>query len=241
MAGDRLCGPCRARFAPGGERRLPGGVLVRSAYLHGGTARLLVHRLKYGGHAAAAAVLARAMVAAVPAGAAALVPVPRARLRRWRYGVDPALELARAMGRALALPVVPALAPAWWHRRRAGPAGARRGIPRFRLVRPAPAGAILVDDVLTSGATLQAAAAALSGPCAAVTATVAPGAATPLPSRPAGGIVNLMPLPGMPTTGEWVPPGAHHYRVRSRSLSDRRPWVAPEGRKGGHGGGSRSR
>jgi len=153
----------------------------------------------------------------VPVGATALVPVPRAWSRRWRYGVDPAVELARALGRVLALPVLPALAPAWWHRRRAGLAGAKRGIPRFRPVRATPAGAVLVDDVVTTGATLRAAAAALGGPCAAVTATAAPGAAPP-PPRPAGGIVTPSPLRGMPTTGECVPPGRHHHRVRSHSL-----------------------
>jgi len=159
---------------------------VRSAFLHSGTARLLVHRLKYGGYAAAAPLLAAAMAGSVPPDAAALVPVPRARLRRWRYGVDPAVELARALGRALDLPILPALAPAWWHRRRAGPADAERGVPRFRPVRPAPAGVVLVDDVVTTGATLRAAAAALGGPCAAVTATVAPGAAPPCRRGPLG-------------------------------------------------------
>ncbi len=94
---------------------------MHSAFAHRGTARLLVHRLKYGGHRAAAAVLAEGMAGCVPEGAGALVPVPRARLRHWRYGVDPAVELARALGRLLRLPVVPALAPEWWHRRRAGP------------------------------------------------------------------------------------------------------------------------
>ena len=150
---------------------------MRSAFVHRGTARLLVHRLKYGGQAAAASLLAAAMARAVPEGATALVPVPRARSRRWRYGVDPAVELARGLGRVLALPILPALAPEWWHRRRAGPAGAKRGVPRFRVVRPMPPGAVLVDDVVTTGATLRAAAAALGRPCAAVTATVAPGAA----------------------------------------------------------------
>ena len=184
-----LCTACRSGFVPGGERRLPGGVLVRSAFAHGGAARLLVHRLKYAAQPAAARLLAAAMAPGVPPDAAALVPVPRARARRWRYGVDPAAELARCLGRALGLPVVAALVPAWWHRRRAGPAGARRGVPRFRCVRQAPAAAVLVDDVVTTGATLRAAAAALGGPRAAVTATAALASGAARPVAAAGVIV----------------------------------------------------
>jgi predicted amidophosphoribosyltransferase len=211
-----LCAACRADLLPGSERRLPDGVLVRSAFVHRGAARLLVHRLKYGGHHAAAAVLAGAMAGRLPPGAGALVPVPRARLRRWRYGVDPAVELARALGRVCSLPVVTALAPEWWHRRRAGLAGARRGLPRFRLVRGVPAGAVLVDDVVTTGATLRAAAAALGGPCAAVTATTALGTRA-LPPGPPRGYSEAKPPPGDADYGgvraatRAPPPGSHSF------------------------------
>jgi predicted amidophosphoribosyltransferase len=148
------------------------GVLVRPALVHEGVARSLVHRLKYDASPAVASVLAAAMAPLVPADAAALVPVPRVIARRWRYGVDPARELTFALGARIALPVVDALRPAVWTARRAGPGGRPRGHPRFTAVGPAPESAVLVDDVLTTGATLAAAAAVL-GVRRAVVATAA--------------------------------------------------------------------
>jgi predicted amidophosphoribosyltransferase len=94
----------------------------------------------------------------LPTDVSVLVPVPRVIARRWRYGVDPGRELARALGRRTGLPVADALRPALWTARRAGPAGRHRGIPRFGISGRTPVGAVLVDDVVTTGATLLAAA-----------------------------------------------------------------------------------
>jgi predicted amidophosphoribosyltransferase len=133
-----------------------------------------VHHLKYRGLAAAGRVLAAQMVPLLPEGAAALVPVPRVLTRLVGYGVDPARELARELGRAAGLPVVPILVrPLWWPRR-AGPAGAFRGAPAFRARRPVPVEAVLIDDVMTTGATLTAARRPLPAVRWALTATVAP-------------------------------------------------------------------
>ena len=209
-----LCPGCAAGFTPGGACRLAGGVLVHSAFVHLGTARRLVHRLKYEAQPAAASLLAASMARVLPPGATCLVPVPRARVRLWWYGVDPALELARALGRFTGLPVKRALAAAWWHRRRAGGAGAARGVPRFRACTAVPAGAVLVDDVVTTGATLRAAAAALGGPHPAVTATAAPRGRTALASREGIGIVSTKPPLG----------DADHGSVRAaRSAPSQRP------------------
>jgi len=137
-----------------------GNVTVRPAFGHDGAARLLVHRLKYSGFAAAAGPLSRAMARLLPADCAALVPVPRVTARRWAYGVDPALELARRVGRDTGLAVVEGLVPELWVRHRAGAAGRRRGIPTFRRIAELPPAAVLVDDVVTSGVTLSRAGAA---------------------------------------------------------------------------------
>jgi predicted amidophosphoribosyltransferase len=148
-------------------------MLVRSAFRHEGPARLLVHRLKYEAVVGPAGLLAGAMVEFLPRDAAAIVPVPRAPARRWRYGVDPAFELASSLAARTGVPVLAALRGDWWHRRRAGGRDAPRGSPRFRATASVPAGAVLIDDVITTGTTLQAAGGALPGIRLALTATTA--------------------------------------------------------------------
>lgn len=170
-----LCLRCRDSLRAGGTQRLAQGVVVRSAYVHGGPARLVVHRLKYEGILEAAAVLADAMVPLLPADGSALVPVPRVVLRAVMLGVDPAGALAEALGRRSGLPVVPALAPTLVGRRNAGRRPGDRRPPSFRLVAPLPPGAVLVDDVVTTGMSLSAAASAVGATALAVTATAAIG------------------------------------------------------------------
>jgi predicted amidophosphoribosyltransferase len=165
-----LCDPCGGGLHPAAPVRLAAGLRVFAAYVHQDSARRLVHRLKYTGVRPAAQVLAEAMVEAMPPDVAALVPVPRASLRRARYGVDPAVLLARLVGRETALPVISVLrAPVWWPAN-AGATRTRRRPPRFGAIRAAPSGSLLVDDVVTTGATLLAAA-AITGIDRALTAT----------------------------------------------------------------------
>jgi len=122
---------------------------------------MLVHRLKYGPVAGVAEHLARAM-AARPEDIDALIPVPRATLRRLRTGVDPAKELAIAVGRLLGIPVINGLsAPLWWPRH-AGRARAGRTPIQFRSRRTVVGAIALVDDVVTTGTTLESAAATLT-------------------------------------------------------------------------------
>jgi predicted amidophosphoribosyltransferase len=182
-AAGSLCLRCDAGIAPVPQRRIGGadGILVGSAAHHEGSARRLVHRLKYQGLVAAADVLALRMVGAVPFQPTALVPVPRALARRVRYGVDPALVLAHRLSRHLDVPVVRALGASLWWRRHAGVSRSGRRSPGLRVVQRVDGSVLLVDDVVTTGATLLHAAGCLRYGCesgdvgrmAGVTATAA--------------------------------------------------------------------
>jgi predicted amidophosphoribosyltransferase len=163
--------PDRAAAASSGCRRCPA---ARAAFeaawtpvAYGGPARALVTALKFRGASAAADAMAAQMAASAPPGFlehATLVPVPTHRTRRRRRGFDQAERLTRALARRTGRPVARCL-------RREGPAtrqlGARRaarlsaGRIAIRVRGSAPPIALLVDDVYTTGATLDACATAL--------------------------------------------------------------------------------
>jgi predicted amidophosphoribosyltransferase len=129
-----------------------------------GPARAVVHALKFHGALPLADLMAAQIVATAPPGlldraGAVLVPVPTPGSRRRRRGFDHAGRIADAIGRRTGLPVARCL-------RRTGPAsrqaGARRrqrldhARLRVAVTGPVPAAAVLVDDVHTTGATLEA-------------------------------------------------------------------------------------
>jgi predicted amidophosphoribosyltransferase len=146
-----------------------------SPVAYAGPARELVAALKFRGHAGAAGVMAAAMAAGAGAAAGcpvdlagrALVPVPTHPARRRARGFDQAEELARALARRTGLPLAPGLARAGDRQeRQLGASAARRRAPGRVAVAwtaraPPPAACVLVDDVHTTGATLDACARAL--------------------------------------------------------------------------------
>lgn len=173
----RLCRPCAGTVRPVPEFRTPAGLLVRAGAVHEGAARDLVHRLKYRAESPAAGPLVALMARAVEPTPACLVPIPRARVRRIRFGIDPAGELARRLGALLGWPVRYALEPGWWWPSHAGKGRIERArsTGAFRITRSLEAPWVLVDDVVTTGATAAAAAAALDSAEGRVIAAVAAG------------------------------------------------------------------
>lgn len=165
-----ICGRCRRRLRSAPDR-VVGDVVVTAAWKHSGPARSLVHRLKYDGVIASAALAAAEI--RLPPGAAVLVPVPRVMARVVAHGLDPADAFASVLGQSTGLPVVRCLSAPVWSPRRAG-RRRRAAPPRFRLLGDRPGGAVVVDDVVTSGETIEAAA-ALVGARWAAAMTLAPG------------------------------------------------------------------
>lgn len=141
--------------------------------LHEGAAQTLVRRLKYEGVGAVAGLAADVLVERLPASSMCLVPVPRALTRRIRYGIDPAATLASAVSARSGLPVIHALGPPLWNRPNAGSRRERRVTPRF-VRRGEAVGGVLVDDVVTTGRTLDEAARIVGGVRHALTVTGVP-------------------------------------------------------------------
>ena len=193
--GEPICAACR----PGLDARLdlpPGVPLGLPADLpegllqlewcapFSGVVRDALHQLKYSGERRLAGPLGEAVArrwTRAGAGGDVLVPVPVHRDRAAQRGYDQAFLLAAAAGTALGLPVIEALER--WHAttaqfqldrraRASNVAGAFR--PRTGVAFEPVRGrwVVLVDDVMTTGATLSACAAVLLGGGAAAVSAV---------------------------------------------------------------------
>lgn len=160
-----LCPSCRGALA-GPARRLEPIECVsqaRAAVPYGGPALGLVAALKRGSGPAAETMAELIAEGLAPIGApATLVPVGTTAGRRLRRGVDPAEELAHRLASRLGLGVTRCLRRRDHGRQRGRPRAERiADPPRFVVRGRVPADALVVDDVITTGATLGACARAL--------------------------------------------------------------------------------
>jgi ComF family protein len=141
-----------------------------------GVARELIGALKFRGALALADVMAAQLAANLPAdlrprpsAPLAVVPVPPQRARRRRRGFDPAAALAGALGRRLDVPVHACLRRRDRAPRQVGAGRSQRrraGRLVVELRATPPPRVLLLDDVHTTGATLDACARALrAGGC----------------------------------------------------------------------------
>jgi ComF family protein len=167
-----VCHRCGQPLQKGFDCRLcaewPAGLeRARSAVWLDGSARVAVHRLKYDGWSRAAEGMAEAMRQLEPlTGQVCLVPIPLGGRRLRERGYNQSERIAAALGSTVGLPVgcdllervretrtQTALTP---EARHANVTGAFHAGPVEGLA------LVLVDDVFTTGATLAAAAAALT-------------------------------------------------------------------------------
>lgn len=164
------CGlPCAGCLLHGGVQ---GVAAVRPAVLYDPVARAFLLAAKLRGHPELLPLLGAQLASLLRAGSfaadcGAVVPVPSHPLVQLRRGFDPAREMARAVATTLGLPLVAALRRGLRH---GGPAkrmsAAARSRRLARAFHPAsdrrlPPVVLLVDDVLTTGATAASCARAL--------------------------------------------------------------------------------
>jgi predicted amidophosphoribosyltransferase len=161
--GAAPCAACASKLRPAPDLPTPDGLdeLV-AALSYTGTGRELVARLKYRNARAVLPALADAMASLVDAGSVDVVTwAPTSAARRRQRGFDQARLLARAVARRLHRPCRSLLARQPGPPQTGRPKWERIAGPQFTATRRPPPRVLVVDDVVTTGATMLAVAHAL--------------------------------------------------------------------------------
>ena len=171
-----VCAACRSHSSLG---------RISVATLYTGTALQLVHQLKFNRATAASAIIATHIFTHIRLPEHAVIThAPTATSRRRQRGYDQAQCIARQLAKLSGLPYVSLLARAG-QKRQLGKTRAERMHQQREIYRPRQAVLIqnktivLVDDVITTGSTLQASAATLLSAGAAKIEAIAFAAALP--------------------------------------------------------------
>lgn len=169
VSGGILCGPCGRSLAaahPVFPSAPPAIDLVWSAAPHEGVARKLVSALKFRHLVAVAVPVAERIADRSPPGLleGVIVPVPAAAARLRSRGFDPAGEIARRLAADGGRPVSDCLRRHGGNRQVGTSRSSRLADPpRIEALGEVPGRVLLVDDVMTTGATLTACGNALRG------------------------------------------------------------------------------
>lgn len=173
LRGVRLCQACIAHCVPlppaRRPRALPAETALRRAlgiYPFDGVIREAIHVFKYNGERGLAQPLARLLVAHCPMEADALIAVPLHAARQRERGFNQAQLLAQELGQHWRIPVVAGLARVRSTDHQVGQSARERAVNvqgafMWRSQTSPPPRVLLIDDVLTTGSTLMACAAAL--------------------------------------------------------------------------------
>lgn len=159
-----LCRRCRMRM---GTPRVvqAGGARCWTAFAYDGPAGAVVRALKFGGRSGLADAMGAQLAARAPAEwlAGSVVPVPVHPDHRRRRGVDHTRVLATALARRIRQPFADCLVRGGDPSPQLGRSRAQRMLGPLGVIeaRAAPRRVLLVDDVVTTGATIGACVAAL--------------------------------------------------------------------------------
>ncbi len=170
--GAGLCASCMAACVPLAPpqrlRRLPADSpleRVQGVYAFTSIVRQTIHAFKYQGQRQLGMALAQLLEPHLPWEPAALVPVPLYRARLRERGFNQAALLAQHLGQRWRLPVCDQLQRLRDTGQQVGRSKAERAVNVQAAFTwhgpPPPARVLLIDDVLTTGATLSACAVAL--------------------------------------------------------------------------------